>query len=179
MYLPAEDSFLLSETLSDYLKKNKLKNFKALDLGTGSAIQAETFSKFTIKKNILCIDLDPEALKTAKKKGFRTLKSNLLKETKNKFDVIAFNPPYLPEDKFDKEIDTSGGKKGDETIIKFLRQAKNHLSNNGKIFLLLSNFTPKKRINQEVEKLNFKAEKIAEKTLFFEQLEIWLITNKS
>jgi release factor glutamine methyltransferase len=177
MYFPKEDSFFLSEIVSGYLKKNKLKEFKALDMGTGSAIQAETLSKFTEKKNILCIDLDEEALNEAKRKGFKALKSNLFSKIRDKFEIITFNPPYLPEDKFDKEIDTSGGKKGDETILKFLKQSKSRLNKSGKIFLLLSNLTPRKRINQEIKKIKFKAEKLAEKSLFFEKLEIWLITN--
>ena len=44
-----------------------------------------------------------------------------------KFDIVAFNPPYLPEDKReDKEsqLTTTGGKKGNEITLRFLKKAK-------------------------------------------------------
>jgi len=41
--------------------------------------------------------------------------------------------------------------------------------------LLLSSLTPKKRILELLDKLKYKAEIIAEKKLFFEQLEVWQI----
>ena len=43
IYQPAEDSFLLQESLKNFLNKNKPnKNIKILDMGTGSGIQALT-----------------------------------------------------------------------------------------------------------------------------------------
>jgi len=175
VYMPAEDSILLSQEVENYLK-DKSKDIKILDMGSGSGVQAETCRSLGFE-DILCADLDPEAIKLLLKKKFKALESNLFsKLKKQKFDLIIFNPPYLPEDKYDKKIDTTGGKKGDETIIRFLRQAKSHLNPEGNILLLLSTFTPRKRINSILKEKKMKAEKLVEKTLFYESLEVWIIS---
>src|SRR3989344_4238664 len=135
MYQTREDSFFMSEVLLDYFKSKNLARKRALDLGTGSVIQAETLAKFFRKNNILCSDIDEEAVKFARKKGFSSVKSALFENIKERFDFIVFNAPYLPENEFDKEKDTTGGKKGDEVILRFLKQAKNHLNKHGTIFL--------------------------------------------
>ncbi|MBU0957972.1 MAG: methyltransferase [Nanoarchaeota archaeon] len=181
MYNPAEDSFLLSEQIKLYLSKfskPQLSSIHVLDMGSGSGIQAKTCIKSGIsKKNILCSDIDSEVIKHLKSKKLITIKSNLFKNIKQKFDLIIFNPPYLPESEHDKQKDTTGGKQGDETIIKFLKQAKSHLEKKGKILLLTSSFTPMKKINQLIKKLNYKKIKLTEKNIFFEKLYVWEIIN--
>ena len=133
VYAPAEDSYLLSKSIESLLKslssKDK-KNLKVLDMGSGSGIQAKTCIKNQVpKKNILCVDLSEQAIDYLKKQKLQTIHSNLFEKIKKdeKFDLILFNPPYLPEHKYDKQIDTTGGKKGHETIILFLKQAKQHI----------------------------------------------------
>jgi hypothetical protein len=59
----------------------------------------------------------------------------------------------------------------DETIINFLQQAPSHLNKHGKILLLLSSMTPRKRINKILK--NYKHKKIADEKLFFETLEVF------
>jgi len=176
MYNPEEDSILLSDSIKKYIEK-KGKSFKILDMGTGSGIQAETCKSLGFN-NILAADIDTESLKYVKNKvKVKTIKSNLFSKIKGKFDLILFNPPYLPEHEHDKQKDTSGGKKGDETIIKFLNQAKSHLKKDGNILLLVSSLTPRKEINKIIKKY-YKKKKLSEKKLFFENLEVWKIQRK-
>lgn len=179
MYQAREDSYFLSEILKNYLKnlpKKEKQKIIALDLGTGSCIQAETMRKEGIK-NIACSDIDKEAIKTAKEKNFKAIYSSLFEKIKGKFNLIAFNAPYLPESRYDRQKDTSGGKEGNETILKFLRQVRKHLKKQGKIFLLFSSFTPKARILKEIRKQQFKIEKTYEKNLFFEKLFIYSLSS--
>lgn len=176
VYAPDEDSFLLSSAIEKCLKKLKNKNIKALDMGTGSGIQSLVISKFIDRKNILALDINSEAVRQAKSLGFLAIISNLFSKIKKKFDLIVFNPPYLPSSKFDNEKDTTGGKQGDETILKFLKQVKKHLNKSGKILLLLSSLTPRKRILQELKKQKLQHKTIASKKIFFEQLEVWEIS---
>lgn len=172
IYQPAEDSYFLSEILK---KKIKNSNKKFLDMGCGSCIQSKTLLSLGVpKQNILAVDINPEAIKKAKALGVNSKKSNLFENIKEKFDIIIFNPPYLPEDKFDSLPDTTGGKKGDEIIKKFLIQAKKHLTKSGKIFLLTSSHTP-----STWKKTNLKIKKIATKNLFFEKLFIFEIQHNS
>ena len=213
MYSPKEDSFFLSEILKEYLKNRRTENLKALDIGCGTGIQAESLSRFIEKKNILCVDtkkivfsqtpyfssrarktifrviknptrpgiysrvldIDRKAVEHVKLMGFNSVKSNLFEKIKGKFDIIAFNAQYLPSDQHDKEKDTTGGKRGDEIILRFLKQVRKHLENKGKIFLLLSSLTPRKRIEKELETQRLSIANIFKKRIFFEKLEVWVI----
>ena len=137
-------------------------------MGTGSGILAETSLRFINKKNILTADINQESVKLLKQKKFKSIKSNLFQKiTKTKkFHLITFNAPYLKEHKYDKKQDTTGGKDGDETALKFLTQAKQYLTSDGKIFLLISSHTPQKKIKK------FNPKIVAKKKLFFEELLI-------
>jgi len=177
IYPPAEDSFLLAKFAGKICRKILLKNknAKVLDIGTGSGIQAITALNSGIsRENILAVDINPEAVKFVKRKGINAKISDLFSSVSGKFDLIVFNPPYLPADKRDKEKDTSGGKKGDETIIRFLRGVRKYLANDGKMLILLSSLTPKRRILAEIRKQKLNYKKIGCQRLFFEELYVWL-----
>lgn len=173
IYIPSEDSYLLSETLKNYLE-NKNKSIKILDMGSGSGIQAKTCRDLGFK-NIICADINQEAVKNLKKQGFTSIKSNLFSNInkKERFNLIIFNPPYLPEHRFDKEKDTTGGKKGCEIIIKFLKQAKSYLDKNGTILLLFSSLSKPKIILKKSEQLNYSPTELSSKKLFFEELWVY------
>jgi release factor glutamine methyltransferase len=173
IYQPAEDSYFLAEIVKKHLKD---KNIKICDMGTGSGFQSKNLISFGVpKQNILAVDLNPQAIKNAKSLGIPLKISDLFSNIKQKFDLILFNPPYLPQDKFDKKIDTTGGKKGDEIISKFISQLFSHLNPLGSAFLLTSSMTPDswKKV-AKINNLSFK--KIATKNIFFEKLYIWEIT---
>lgn len=176
IYQPSDDSFLMQ----DAIKKLKIKgNEKILDMGSGSGIQAQAFMQLGAKKeNVFLADINPEAVKFLKRK-FPKSKAFLsdLFSNKNfqkiKFDIIVFNPPYLPLDVREPEssrLATTGGKKGSEIINKFLVQAKSHLNKNGKIILLTSSLT--KAIKWQAWKKTL----IAKKKLWFEELFVWELT---
>lgn len=166
VYAPAEDSFLLSEVLK---KEIKNKDIKFLEIGIGSGIQLQTARDLGIKE-IFGADINPDAVKSCKSLGFNCVQSDLFKNIQGKFDLIIFNPPYLPLDKREpksSQLATTGGKTGSEIINKFLKQAKKHLNKNGKIFLITSNLT--KRINW----LDYNKKLLATKKIFFEELSVW------
>jgi len=142
IYQPEEDSYLLSEVLKKQIPKLSKKNLnlKVLEIGCGSGIQLTTMLSLGVK-NITACDINPKAIKHCKSLGFKCINSNLFSKIKGRFDLIIFNPPYLPFHKFDNEKNTTGGKKGSEIINNFLTQAHKHLKDKGKIFLLLSNLT--------------------------------------
>ena len=183
VYSPAEDSFILSQALDEYfesLSEKQRKETFFLDMGTGSGIQSETVSEYISKDNILAVDVNPAAVKLVKNLGFNAIRSDLFASPElkgKKFEVIAFNPPYLPKDEegFDDLPDTTGGEKGDEIPLAFLSAAKNYLTENGVIFLLVSSITPRERLEEEIKKQGKKKEVVAKKKLFFESLEVWKI----
>ena len=95
---------------------------------------------------------------------------------KEKFDLIIFNPPYLPENKSepkDSRLSTTAGKQGYELIIKFLRQGKSHLEKNGVILLLFSSLSKPNIIKKQAKELGYKFKLIKKQRLFFEELYIY------
>jgi release factor glutamine methyltransferase len=121
-------------------------------MGTGSGILSEAAKNCGVKeKGILAVDIDKESVEYVKKKGFNAIESDLFSKLKGKkFDIISFNAPYLPADKYDKKSNAkaiAGGKKGDEISVRFLSEAKEHLNAGGKIFLLISSMTPRNKID--------------------------------
>ena len=176
VYQPSEDSYLLTEILkkelSILLEENP--NLTFLEIGAGSGIHLETAYNSGVKKqNISSVDINLNAVSHCSSLGFNCIQSDLFEKVPEKYNMIIFNPPYLPEHKFDENPDTSAGKKQD-IIVRFLQQAKNHLKPNGKIFLLLSSYTPMENINLELEK--YKTKLLGSERLFYEELFVWELT---
>jgi len=158
---------ILEKHISEFL--NRKSNSTLLEIGSGSGVHLETLLKLGIKKrNIFSCDINSLSVRHCKKLGFNCVYSDLFSNVKDlrlsseaipkvafphrkgrlsevnrrdpRFDVIIFNPPYLPENSLEPEnsrISTTGGKLGGEVINEFLKQAKYYLNENGKIFLLL------------------------------------------
>lgn len=177
MYSPAEDSFFISEILSNYLQ-NQNKKIKILDMGSGSGVVSSCCLELGFK-NITACDIGKEEIKYLNnkfKKQIKVIKSNLFSNIKSKFDLIVFNPPYLPEDKHDKKKDTTAGKKGNEIILKFLAEARNFLNKSGRIILLFSSFSQPEEILEKARELRYNYQLLEEKNLFFEKLFIYEFT---
>ena len=183
VYSPSEDSFLLEEQVKKFvsnLNKEKKDSFKVLDMGSGSGIQAKTAITSGIKrKNIIAADIDKEAIAELKKQKLPARKTDLFSNInkEKKFDLIIFNAPYLPSDKYDNKPDTTAGKRGNEIILKFLRKAKLHLQSGGVILLLFSSLSKPEQIITYSKKRGYESELLAEKgvgmmeTLFVYKLQ--------
>ena len=173
IYQPAEDSFLMSRILKEKIPKllSENQDLKFLEIGAGSGIHLETAKNLGVK-NIFSSDIDIKSVNHCKLLGFNCVHSDLFEDITGKYDIIIFNPPYLPEDSREpknSKTATTGGKKGNEIILRFLNRAKNFLSFNGKIFLITSSLAE----NVDFEKLGYNAKEIGCEKLFFERLCIW------
>lgn len=169
IYKPREDSFLLRKQVRKYAKG------KVLDMGTGSGVQALAALENT--KDVLAVDINAGAVEILKNKGVNAIVSDLFAKVKGRFDVIIFNPPYLPEDPEEDEeskLTTTGGKQGHEIIERFLKEAKKHLNKDGIILLLFSSMTGDVDSILKKLKCNFKC--IDKKKMFFEELYVYLIS---
>jgi len=178
IYKPAEDSYLMSRILKQQvpplLKENP--NLKFLEIGAGSGIHLQTALNLGVKsEKIFSSDIDEKAVSHCASLGFNCIHSDLFEKIEGKYDIIIFNPPYLPEDArepLSSRTSTTGGKKGNEIILRFLQQAKSHLNKNGKIFLITSSLSG----DIDFESLDYEAREIDCEKLFFERLCVWEIT---
>ena len=169
IYEPEEDSYLLNKYVRKYV------HGKVLDMGTGTGIQA--LSALENTEDVLAVDINEEAVEYVKKKGVNVIQSDLFSNVKEKFDWIIFNPPYLPSDEDEPEDSkqaTTGGEKGDEVLLKFLKEAKKHLNVDGKILVLISSLTG------EPEKLfeSFEYKCLESENLFMEKISVYLLYEK-
>jgi len=173
VYPPAEDSYLMSDILKkdipSLLKENS--ELKILEIGVGSGIHLETLYNLGVKKeNIFSSDINPNAVAHCNLLGFNCTHSDLFDNILDKFDLIIFNPPYLPDDArepCDLKTATTGGKNGCEIINRFLADAKKYLNPDGKIFLITSSLT------KGIDFGKWKKKQIGCERLFFEELCVW------
>ncbi len=169
VYEPREDSFLAVSFIKRYAIG------PVLDLGCGSGILAKEAMKHS--RNVLAADIDEKSVSYCKNQGINAVKSDLFSNIKGKFNLIIFNPPYLPEEK-DEEKDialaVSGGKKGNELIEMFLKDAKKHLNKNGKILLIVSSMAEDSE--KLFKKYGYKSKMLKEEKFFFERLKLYVLS---
>ncbi|MBI2548894.1 methyltransferase [Candidatus Woesearchaeota archaeon] len=179
VYEPAEDTFLLATYVKQFAHGN------VLDMGTGSGYLAEIAAKTT--ESVLAVDKDAAVLSYAKKTikaknitNITFLCSDLFEQLQpQQFDVIIFNPPYLPEDPENSVANhpaLCGGKHGYETIQRFLKQAKFFLKPTGIILLLFSSLTTKEDVDRILQKQGYHVEELAQQRLFFEVLYVYKLS---
>ena len=173
VYLPREDSYLLKKWVE------KIAHGNVLDIGTGTGIQA--FAAAPKAKKVIAVDADPEAIDYCKNafhifKNIEFRLSDLFSKVPETFDVILFNPPYLPESEYDKGMDTTGGKEGWETIERFLKEAKKHLNKNGQILVVFSTFTKPKKVLEIAKKMKYNSKMLDKKRYGFEDIFVYEFT---
>ncbi len=179
IYDPKEDSQLLAAAVEQYV------HGRILDMGTGSGIQAITAAKKKEVKSVMAADVNGEALKTAAENAVKEgktvaakikfAKSDLFSNIKGRFDTIVFNPPYLPQDKGIADEAIYGGKKGYETLQRFISGSHNHLKDDGIILIVFSSRTNKQKVDEAIERNCLEFEELEQKHLFFETLYAYLI----
>ena len=170
IYEPAEDSYLILEQVNNYAKSG----MKFLDVGCGSGILARAAKNAGC--DVLAVDINPKCVEYVKQHGIKAIVSDLFENVEGKFDLIAFNPPYLPKDArepADSALSTTGGEKGSEIIDCFLQEAHKFLNENGKILLLFSSLTLD--VLDLFDMYGYKYEMISRQKLDFEELFVYVL----
>src|SRR3990172_4795681 len=91
VYEPSEDSFLLAEAALYEIENSE----KILEVGCGCGIISAVIEANTEAK-VIGIDINPFAAVCSKQNGIEVIRGDLLNCIRGKFDIIIFNPPYLP-----------------------------------------------------------------------------------
>ncbi|MBE0524320.1 MAG: methyltransferase [Methanosarcinales archaeon] len=171
VYEPAEDSFLLVDALIDNIKDGD----RVIELGCGSGI----VSLFAQNRASLVVatDLNPYAVRCAGKNGINAIRTDLFDGINGQFDLIVFNPPYLPTS--DEErlsgwdgLMLEGGKNGRQTIKRFIDGLGDYLSPKGRVLLLVSSLTGIKEVCNIMNNAGLFVEPISKSKHFFEQLVV-------
>lgn len=202
VYDPSDDTYLII----DYFKENinncnfdnlEFKTIKyILDMGTGTGIIAifflllkNIYPEFNPK--IYASDILKEAINCSKfnekinqfEKEITFFKSDLFasfpNDLKHKFNIIVFNPPYLPsiklgdiKNKVSIDYSWDGGINGIEITKKFINQVREFIDLNNKsyIYFISSSRADIKGLKKFVLDRGFKLRVLKKKHVFFEDI---------
>ncbi|MFW9940906.1 MAG: HemK2/MTQ2 family protein methyltransferase [Candidatus Thorarchaeota archaeon] len=203
IYHPSDDSYLL---LDYFRKKITDDSFDGimfeeieylLDMGTGTGIIAIFFQLLNSLKpkfnpKIYGSDILEESLICARRNEIlNKIKSKIVffqsdlfksfpESLRSKFNIIIFNPPYLPSSPLIKEslnkkgIDHSwdGGYKGIEILIKFFKELKEFINLNKThyIYFISSSNSNLFELEKQIVDLGYRNEQLDKIHLFFEDI---------
>jgi len=139
VYQPEADTWLLLSVAEKECQEGEC----VLEVGTGSGLIA---SRLTDRARVVATDLNPHACWSARAAGAEVVRTDLYSGLKGPFDLILFNPPYLPtspEERIDDwlEYALDGGEDGCETIRQFLAGIDRVLAPGGRVLMLVSSLT--------------------------------------
>ena len=145
VYEPAEDSYLLIDAARGEIAGSN-RRLRILEIGTGSGIVTAAMMRDAPEHRYAATDISPHAVTCARANRVPVVRADLFRGIRGRFDLIVFNPPYLPtapDERVDGWLDRAwnGGADGRAVINRFLGQAPAFLADRGSILLLLSSLT--------------------------------------
>ena len=176
VYTPDADTYLLLEAALTEVKPGD----QVLEVGTGSGLIAAELAGIT---RVVATDINPHAVLCARKKGVEVVHDDLFCGIRNSFDVILFNPPYLPTQPEERindwlEYALDGGLNGRVVIERFSEQVERVLAPSGRILLLISSLTGLPEVRDLFFKAGFVSEIILKKKIEDETLYVLKIVRQ-
>lgn len=151
VYSPSDDTFLLLEIMDLDGDEN------VLEIGCGSGFISLHCALKGCK--VMSVDLSRKAIENtlynANRNGLDidTAVMDMFSGLSGRWDVIIFNPPYLPNEnglEFDHRWD--GGERGDEALTRFLSEAQKYLKEEGYVYTVFSDRAPLENIEALIDK---------------------------
>lgn len=176
VYKPREDTFLLVDSLKSVINEED----KVLEIGCGTGLVSLVASDYC--DNVCAVDINESAVNLAKENrdlnnvtNMEVLSSDMFQNVTGSYDLIIFNPPYLPGDtdyekKFDGSEQWFGGESGREVLSNFLKDVSNHLNSDGRVLLLISSLTGFDEVVTMLDERGFKYEVLDESKVSWEKL---------
>lgn len=174
VYEPSDDSLLLAENL------DVSEGEEILDIGTGCGFLA------IVAANdggvVVATDINPNAIECARfnarsqdldgRIDFRL--GDLFSPVSGEFDLIVFNPPYLPVSREEStgapiEHSWNGGPNGRKVTDRFLTEASKFLKSEGRILLVQSSLSNVEKTVEKIQEGGFMVETKSRK-FFFERI---------
>lgn len=185
VYKPAEDTFLLADNIE--FREGE----RVLEIGTGSGLISVLAALEGAK--VVATDINNIALDCARRNAERHgVEADIdfregdlfgpIGETE-KFDLVIFNPPYLPvsEDEHSEEIlerAWDGGTDGRKIIDRFLDQVFDYLNSKGCVYFVQSSLTGVSETMRKLEGRNVEIDR-EEENYSFEKLYLFKASLKS
>jgi release factor glutamine methyltransferase len=180
VYQPEADTHLLLEVTLKEIRPGD----RVLEVGTGSGYIAAGITDLVKKSKSECnetscfvvgTDINPHAVRCAREKGLEVVRTNLFDGLRGRFDLIVFNPPYLPtkpeqriEDWLEHALD--GGPDGRSVLSQFANEVGMVLAPGGRVLLLISSLTGEEAVIEIFTKRSYKVEIVTKRRVFDEDL---------
>ncbi|WNY24454.1 Release factor glutamine methyltransferase [Methanimicrococcus hongohii] len=173
-------------------------NFFAFEVGCGSGFVSAFIQNRFPDLHVSAVDINPNAVACARMNGVRAFESDMFGVFEKPrhlrsidtpvedaapakpplgFDLIIFNPPYLPTSEDEKvsgmlNYAFDGGVDGRESINRFLNEVGDYLKDGGFFLLLISSITGLDETAAEMENCGFSTEVIGTTKCSFEELMV-------
>ena len=177
VYPPEDDTLLFLEALK---KEDCSGKEETLEIGCGCGLLSLFMARRVVR--VTGTDINEKAVELSKRnaelneiRNVEFLVSDMFSKVEGNFDVILFNPPYLPTTEPPREaIDLSyhGGQEGRVLTSRFLKTFPQYLDAGGRVYLLQSSLSGIKDTLEFLQKKRYSAKIIAEKNVFFEKLVV-------
>ena len=171
VYDPSEDSYLLVDAALNEVRPGD----GVLEVGTGSGIVSLFLRD---RARVVATDISPEAVRNARLNGVEVVRTDLCRGMCGPFDLVVFNPPYLPTAD-DERLPTGlnrafdGGPTGRETIARFLGQVGSILPPCGRVLTVISSLTGVGEVTDMFQDHGFSVEIVGEEKVPFEKLLVF------
>ena len=174
VYDPAEDSYLLADAAINCAQTG----MRVLEIGTGTGFVSSVLLA-NINVDLTATDINPHAAKCAKSNDIEVIRTDMFNGLKAKsyFDIVIFNPPYLPTSEDEKvpgwlNYAFDGGRDGRDAVERFLDQVCDYLVSGGVILLLVSSLTGIEYVSSRMDALGFDVEIVGREKCSFEELVV-------
>jgi release factor glutamine methyltransferase len=159
VYPAAEDTLLLLEAARAVYRPGE----RVLEIGCGSGHIAHQLS---LAAEVLATDINPHAVRAARALGIEVVRADLFAGICGRFDLVIFNPPYLPtapDERMDDwlEYALDGGPDGRAVIARFIGDVGNVLAPGGRFLLLVSSLTGIGEVSLMIETAGFRMDVVA------------------
>lgn len=174
VYEPAEDSFML---LGAALAAGPRPR-AALEIGTGCGLIATMVARAGCPL-VVATDISPQAIRCASANakrlapGVHFIASDLFSAIRRSFDLVLFNPPYLPVERAaSEEVAWAGGKTGRDLIDRFIAGVTPHLRKGGSALFVQSSLDGPDRSRAMATEAGLGFDVLDRESFFFESLYV-------
>ena len=184
VYEVSEDTFQLLESIE--LNEDDM----VLEIGTGCGLIALECAHQGAK--VVCTDINPHAIELVKRNYLRNqpmLKGaveircgdlfSILKPDE-RFDIVLFNPPYLPtipEERIGDtgwfDIATDGGVNGLFLTKRFIGEVGKYLSKQGRAYFVFSSLSDRKKLDAYLSHVGLKSKVVLSRLFNDEKIDIY------
>lgn len=177
VYEPSDDSFLLARVVGETVQPGE----KFLEVGCGTGIVSLAAGR--AGASVTSTDANPHAVRLAWQNGrqngigIHALETDLMENVPGPFDVVAFNPPYLPTSDDEKvqgvlNLAFDGGPSGNDVVLKFVDQLSEASWAPRCVLIIHSSLSDPAPLVDRMESLGYTSDIAADEKHFMERLTV-------